>query len=109
MSVFEEPKYSVIVGLILFALFFFAQLVLCFKAHKKLIRYSPIFIISLISLLCFCLFIGAVGHEASSNFLGNLNQIIALICAVVAGFALMGVLLAWTVYKVYIKFRSRGA
>lgn len=106
MIIFEEPKYLVIVGLILFALFFFAQLVLCFKAHKKLIRYSPIFIISLSSLLCCCLFIGAVGHEASSNFLGNLHQIVTLICAVIAGFALMGVLLAWMVYKVYIKFRT---
>lgn len=106
MIVFEDPKYSVVAGLILFALFFFAQLVLCFKAHKKLIRYSPIFIISLSSLLCFCLFIGAVGHEASSNFLGNLHQIITLICAVITGFALMGVLLAWAVYKVYTKLRT---
>lgn len=105
MIIFEEPKYLFVVGIILAVVFFGIQLLLCFKVRQTTVKLLPVYFILLCVLLCFMLFIGIFGSQ-SSGVIGNVNQLIALILAIVVGIALIGVVAAWITYMICMRIRK---
>lgn len=104
MVIFEEPVYSLIGGLVIACIFFAIQLSICLKELKTKVKLIPIYLIILCAALCTALYFGIFGTW-SASFLGNINQLIAGILAIVIGGACLGELLAWILYA--IKKRSR--
>ena len=96
MIIFDDPRYAIIFGIVLFVLFFIIQLFLCFKVKSKNVRIS----LSCVS-LCVLLYLGVFG--TSSGGLANTHQIGAIILLFVTGPPLVGSLLAWFVYKIWEK------
>lgn len=105
MIIFDEPKYLFVVGIILAVVFFGIQLLLCFKVHQTTVKLLPVYFILLCVLLCFMLFIGVFGSQ-SGGVIGNVNQLIALILAIVVGIALIGVVAAWITYMICMRIRK---
>ena len=101
MIIFDDPRYAIIFGIVLFVLFFIIQLFLCFKVKSKNVKRIPVRISLFCVSLCVLLYLGVFG--TSSGGLANTHQIGAIILLFVTGPPLVGSLLAWFVYKIWEK------
>lgn len=93
----------IVVGIILAVVLFLIQLLLCFKATKTTTRRIPIYIILFGGVLCLL----ALGSDSRGSVLDG-SKIAALILAIVVGIALIGVVAAWAVYKIYMKIQKNN-
>ena len=93
---FNEPKYSFVVGLICAILFFIVQLLLCFIAKKNAIKLIPVYLILSGFAFCLAMYCGLFG---TGSFCGHM--IGALILAIVVVIACIGESMAWVVYGIY--------
>ncbi len=98
MIIFDDPRYAIIFGIILFVLFFIIQLLLCFKVKSKNVKRIPVRISLFCVSLCVLLYLGVFGTAS-----GGLHRIGAIILLFVTGPPLVGSLLAWFVYKIWEK------
>jgi len=88
----------IVIGIISTLMFFAAQLALCFKARRVAIKLIPVYIILLLALLMVA--------DMYSGFISE-QGIWAVMIAFVAGCTLPGEALAWVVYGIRMKNKTK--
>ena len=97
-----EFYYTVIVYGIIGALFFIAQLFLCYKAKRMVIKFVPAYFILLCLLFAALLYGGVFG----TAFL-NAHQIVAWLLFIGIGAASAGDLMAWVTYRIHKRKQTK--
>ena len=77
---------------------FVTQLLLCFRAHNRVLRSLPVLLVMAGLLYSGATYAGLLGSYSAGAISGN--QLAGLVLAVMVGIAAFGVALAWLVYGV---------
>ena len=85
-------------GLMGTAVLFLIQLLLCFRAHSRVLRGLPVLAVMAGLVFCGGTYAGVFGEYSAGVISGN--QLTGLVLAVMVGIAAAGVALGWLVYGV---------
>ena len=103
MLVINGADYTIFaVGLLGTFLFFIVQLTLCIKAKKMSVKLIPVYIILFCGMPTIADLCGLLGYRGFISMQG----ILAVVLAIIIGFALVGEAAAWIVYNVHKRKRS---
>ena len=83
-------------GLIGASVVFIVQLLLCFRAKRKVAKFLPLYLILLGILFSGLTYLGVFGAYSAGVLSGN--ELVALILVFICVIAVLGMLFAWLVY-----------